>query len=254
MNLLSIRILGRGENTKVKKAIKAAFPATIPVLLGYLSIGIAFGLLFENAGYNFIWAFFMSLVVYAGAMQFIAVSFFYGGIGIIQIAVMTVLVNIRHIFYGLSFLDRFNDMGKKKWYMAFSLTDETYSLLCSIKAPPDVDEKKFFFSVAFMNQSYWVLGSVIGSIAGSMITFDTTGMDFAMTALFIVIFIDQWKTYPNHTPALIGLGCTILALLIAGPESLVIPAMILIVAALMLTRRKIENKTANIIDKEDKMP
>jgi 4-azaleucine resistance transporter AzlC len=236
----------------VKKAIRAAFPATIPVLLGYLSIGIAFGLLFENAGYNFIWAFFMSLVVYAGAMQFIAVSFFYGGIGLIQIAIMTLLVNIRHIFYGLSLLDRFSVMGKKKWYMAFALTDETYSLLCSIKAPPDVDEKKFFFSVAFLNQSYWVLGSVIGSLAGSLITFDTTGMDFAMTALFIVIFLDQWKAYSTHIPALLGLGCTVLALLIAGPDSLVIPAMVLIVAALMLTRKQIETKITDIIKKEDK--
>ena len=238
----------------MKQAIKAAFPFTIPVLLGYLSIGIAFGLLFENAGYNFIWAFFMSLVVYAGAMQFIAVSFFYGGIGLIQIAVMTLLVNIRHIFYGLSFLDRFNDIGKKKWYIAFALTDETYSLLCSIKAPEDIDEKKFYLSVALLNQSYWVFGSVIGSLAGSMITFDTTGMDFAMTALFIVIFIDQWKAYPTHIPALIGLGCTVAALLIAGPDSLVIPAMILIVAALMLTKKQIETKITETTKQEDKMP
>ncbi|MDD4565380.1 MAG: AzlC family ABC transporter permease [Eubacteriales bacterium] len=238
----------------MKQAIKAAFPFTIPVLLGYLSIGIAFGLLFENAGYNFIWAFFMSLVVYAGAMQFIAVSFFYGGIGLIQIAVMTLLVNIRHIFYGLSFLDRFNDIGKKKWYIAFALTDETYSLLCSIKAPEDIDEKKFYLSVALLNQSYWVFGSVIGSLAGSMITFDTTGMDFAMTALFIVIFIDQWKTYPSHIPALIGLSCTILALLIAGSDNLVIPSMILIVAALMLIKKQIETKITDISEKEDKIP
>lgn len=229
----------------MKQAIKAAFPFTIPVLLGYLSIGIAFGLLFENAGYNFIWAFFTSLIVYAGAMQFIAVSFFYGGIGLIQIAVMTVLVNIRHIFYGLSFLDRFSDMGKKKWYMAFTLTDETYSLLCSTKAPPGVDEKKFVICVAFLNHSYWILGSVIGSLAGSLITFDTTGMDFAMTALFIVIFIDQWKAYSSHIPALMGLGCTVLALLIAGPDNLVIPAMILIVAALLLSKKQIEIKTAD---------
>lgn len=238
----------------MKKAIKAAFPVTIPVLLGYLSIGIAFGLLFENAGYNFIWAFFMSLVVYAGAMQFIAVSFFCGGIGLIQIAVMTLVVNVRHIFYGLSFLDRFNGMGKKKWYMAFALTDETYSLLCSMKAPENVDEKKFFFCVAFLNQSYWVLGSVIGSLAGSLITFDTTGMDFAMTALFIVIFIDQWKSYPSHIPALVGLGCTIAALLAIGPGNLVIPSMVLIVITLMLVRKQIEDKMTTATEKEDQIP
>lgn len=226
----------------MKQAFKAAFPVTIPVLLGYLSIGIAFGLLFENAGYNFIWAFFTSLTVYAGAMQFIAVSFFHGGIDLIQVAVMTLVVNFRHVFYGLSFLDRFSGMGKKKWYMVFALTDETYSLLCGRKAPDNVDDKKFYFCVALMNQSYWVLGSVIGSLAGSMITFDTTGMDFAMTALFIVIFLDQWKAYPSHIPALIGLGGTIVVLLVIGPGNLVIPSMILITAALMLVRKQLEGK------------
>lgn len=238
----------------MKQAIKAAFPLTIPVLLGYLSIGIAFGLLFEKAGYHIIWAFFMSLVVYAGAMQFIAVSFFYGGMGLIQIAIMTLVVNVRHIFYGLSFLERFCGMGKKKWYMAFALTDETYSLLCSVSVPANVDEKKFFFSVAFLNQSYWVIGSVIGSLAGTWITFDTTGMDFAMTALFLVIFIDQWKSYASHLPALIGLGSTIAALLVIGPGNLVIPSMILIVAALMLARKRIEEKIAHITEQEDSMP
>ncbi len=239
----------------MKQAIKAAFPVTIPVLLGYLSIGIAFGLLFENAGYNFIWAFFTSLTVYAGAMQFIAVSFFHGGIGLIQIAVMTLVVNFRHVFYGLSFLDRFSGMGKKKWYMIFALTDETYSLLCGRKAPENVDEKKFYFCVAFLNQSYWIMGSVIGSLAGSMITFDTTGMDFAMTALFIVIFLDQWKAYPSHIPALIGLGGTVAVLLVIGPGNLVIPSMLLITAALMLVRKQLEEKQ-KIEGKgeEEKMP
>jgi 4-azaleucine resistance transporter AzlC len=238
----------------MKHAIKAAFPVTIPVLLGYLSIGIAFGLLFENAAYNFIWAFFISLVVYAGAMQFIAISFFYGGIGLIQIAVMTLVVNVRHIFYGLSFLDRFSGMGKKKWYMAFALTDETYSLLCGIKAPEHVDEKKFFFCVAFLNQFYWILGSVIGSLAGSLITFDTKGMDFAMTALFIVIFIDQWKSSSTHLPALFGIGCTVAALIVIGPGNLVIPSMVLIILALMLTRKQIEGKLAEKDCEEDSLP
>ena len=239
----------------MKQAIKAAFPVTIPVMLGYLSIGIAFGLLFENAGYNFIWAFFTSLTVYAGAMQFIAVSFFYGGIGLIQVALMTLVVNFRHIFYGLSFLDRFNGMGLKKWYMVFALTDETYSLLCGKKAPAGVDEKKFFFCVAFLDQSYWVLGSVIGSLAGSMITFNTKGMDFAMTALFIVIFLDQWKAYSSHIPALLGLACTVGVLVAIGSGNLVIPSMILIVIALMLARKQIERRTtASVPGKEDDLP
>lgn len=226
----------------MKNAIKRAFPFTIPVMLGYLSIGIAFGLLFEKAGYNFIWAFFTSLLVYAGAMQFIAVSFFYGGIGLIQIAIMTLAVNVRHIFYGLSFLDRFASMGKKKWYMAFALTDETYSLLFGIEAPQDVDEKKFYFSIAILNQSYWIIGSVIGSIAGSLITFDTTGMDFAMTALFVVIFIEQLKAYATPIPAMIGLASGLGVLILFGPDNMAIISMVLIVCALMLARRAIEPK------------
>ena len=238
----------------MKQAIKAAFPVTIPVLLGYLSIGIAFGLLFENAGYNFIWAFLASLTVYAGAMQFIAVSFFHGGIGLIQIAVMTLVVNFRHVFYGLSFLDRFGGMGKKKWYMIFALTDETYSLLCGRRAHDNVDEKKFYFCVAFLNQSYWIMGSVIGSLAGSMITFDTTGLDFAMTALFVVIFLDQWKAYASHIPALIGLGGTVIVLLTVGPANLVIPSMLLIIAALMMARKQIEGKMTDKKGGEELMP
>lgn len=226
----------------MKQAIKAAFPVTIPVLLGYVSIGIAFGLLFENAGYNFLWAFLISLIVYAGAMQFIALSFFYGGVSLLQIAIMTAVVNFRHIFYGLSFLDRFNGMGKEKWYLVFALTDETYSLLCSRKAPDGVDEKKFLFCVAAMNQAYWILGSVIGSLAGSFITFDTTGMDFAMTALFIVIFLDQWKSYSSHIPALIGIGGTAAVLLAIGSGNFVIPSMLLIVIALMLARKQLEGR------------
>lgn len=226
----------------MKQAMKAAFPVTIPVLLGYLSTGIAFGLLFENAGYNFIWTFFTSLIVYAGAMQFVAVSFFYGGIGLIQVAIMTLVVNFRHIFYGLSFLERFNGMGLKKWYMVFALTDETYSLLCGGKVPEGVDEKKFLFSTAFLNQCYWIIGSVIGSLAGSLLTFDTTGMDFAMTALFIVIFLEQWKSYASHIPALIGLAGSVTVLIVIGPDNLIIPSMALIVAAFMLARKQIEGR------------
>ena len=235
----------------MKQAFKAAFPVTIPVMLGYLSIGIAFGLLFEKAGYNFIWAFFMSLFIYAGAMQFIAVSFFYGGIGLIQIALMTLVVNVRHIFYGLSFLDKFDGMGKKKWYMVFALTDETYSLLCGTSTPPGIDGKYFFISIALLNQSYWILGSVIGSVAGSIISFDTKGMDFAMTALFIVIFIDQWKSYTTHIPALMGIGCTVISLIIFRANNLIIPAMALIAISLMLGRRWIAPKMVEKIKEEE---
>lgn len=228
----------------MKKIIKAAFPVTVPVMLGYLSVGMAFGLLFEKSGYNFLWAIFMSITVYAGSMQFIAINLLTSGAGLIEIGLMTLFVNIRHMFYGLSFIDTFREMGKKKSYMIFSLTDETYSLLCSSKAPEGVDNKSFFFCIAFFNQIYWIIGSLIGSVAGSLITFNTKGIDFAMTALFVVIFIEQWSAYKTHIPVLIGIGSTILSLFVFGTNNLILPSMVLITIALMLFEKQIDGKAS----------
>lgn len=226
----------------MKKAIKAAFPNTIPVMLGYISVGMAFGLLFEKSGYNLLWAILMSIVVYAGSMQFIAINLLTGGAGFIEIALMTLFVNIRHLFYGLSFIDKFKDMGKKKTYMIYSLTDETYSLLCSVKAPEGVNNNLFLFCISFLNQMYWIIGTIIGSALGSLIKFNTKGIDFAMTALFVVIFIDQWSSYKTHIPVIIGILSTIASLLIFGPNNLVLPSMILIVINLMIFSKQIERK------------
>jgi len=227
----------------MKKVIKAAFPVTIPVMLGYLSVGIAFGLLFERSGYNFLWAILMSTVVYAGSMQFIAINLLISGAGLIEIALMTLFVNIRHLFYGLSFIDKFKDMGKKKIYMIFSLTDETYSLLCSSKAPEGVDNNSFIFCIALLNQIYWIIGTFIGSIAGSLIKFNTNGIDFAMTALFVVIFIEQWSTYKTHIPVLIGIVSTVISLLLFGPDNLILPSMLFITSALLIFKKQIDMKT-----------
>lgn len=234
----------------MKKAIKAALPATIPVMLGYISVGIAFGLLLEKSGYSLWWAILMSVAIYAGSMQFIAINLLTSGTGFIGIAVMTLFVNIRHVFYGLSFLDKFKDMGKKKTYMIFSLTDETYSLLCSSKAPEGVNDNLFLFCIAFLNQMYWIIGSIIGSVAGSMITFNTKGIDFAMTALFVVIFIEQWYSYKTHIPVLIGALATIISLLVFGANNLILPAMILTIIILMSFRRKIDKKEVEEEDEE----
>lgn len=223
----------------MKKVLKAAFPLTVPVMLGYVSVGIAFGLLFEKSGYNFFWAILMSILVYAGSMQFIAINLLTSATGLVEVALMTLFVNIRHVFYGLSFIDTFKGMGKKKPYMIFSLTDETYSLLCSSKAPEGVDNNSFLLCIAFLNQLYWVLGTFIGSIAGSLITFNTKGIDFAMTALFVVIFVEQWSAYKTHIPVLIGVAATLAALLIFGPNNLILPSMVLITATLMLFQKQI---------------
>lgn len=226
----------------MKKAIKSSFLATIPVMLGYLSVGIAFGLLFEKSGYSLVWAVLMSVVIYAGSMQFIAINLLTSGAGFIEVALMTLFVNIRHVFYGLSFLDKFKEMGRKKTYMIFSLTDETYSLLCSSEAPEGVDNNLFLFFISFFNQMYWVIGTIIGSVAGSLITFNTNGIDFAMTALFVVIFIEQWKSYKTHIPVIIGTLSTMGALLIFGTNNLILPAMMFIVISLMIFRKQIDEK------------
>ena len=227
--------------TDLKATFRYAFLKSLPVLCGYLFLGFAFGLLLQNAGYNFIWAFFISLFVYAGAMQFVLVGFFSSGVSLITAGLMTLLINSRHAFYGLSFLDKFKQMGKAYPYMIFSLTDETYSLLCSLDPPKKIDEKKAFFFIALFDHSYWIVGSTLGAAVGQMLTFNTTGINFAMTALFVTIFIEQWQTFKTHIPALTGLFSAILCLLIFGPDQFILPTMILSVAILILLRSKIQN-------------
>lgn len=223
-------------------AFRAAFPYTIPVLTGYLFIGIAFGVMYQEKGYNFLWAALMSILVYAGSGQYLAVNFFVPGVSFFQVIFMTFMVNVRHIFYGLSLLERFSKMGKQRLYMIFSLTDETYSLYFITKVPKDVDENKFLLAIALLDQSYWVLGSVIGALAGSLIPFDAKGIDFAMTALFLVIFVEQWLDSRQHIPALTGVGCALLCLVIFGKDNFILPAMICIMILLLSCRKVIEEK------------
>lgn len=224
------------------KAFKAAFPFTIPVLTGYLFIGIAFGVMYQEKGYHFLWAILMSVMVYAGSGQYLAVNFFAPGVSLFQVVFLEFMVNIRHIFYGLSLLERFNKMGKKKLYMMFSLTDETYSLFFLTKIPKDVKEEDFLFAIALLDQLYWITGSAIGAIAGSLIPFDASGIDFAMTALFVVIFVEQWLTSKNHLPALAGLGASLACLLIFGSENFILPSMICIMVILLSCRRVLDGE------------
>lgn len=226
-----------------RKALAAAFPVTLPVLMGYLSIGIAFGLMLQRAGYNFIWAFFMSLTIYAGSGQYLGVELLSTAAALGTVALMTLLINFRHLVYGLSMLEKFRGMGWRKLYMIFSLTDETYALLAGAKAPVGVSPKRFYFAIAVLDQLYWVVGSIIGGIAGGLLTLDITGIDFAMTALFVVIAVDQWKGYRQHLPALIGAGGTLLFLLLLGSERMLVPALGVIVLALLPLRPLLEKET-----------
>lgn len=225
-----------------RAAFKTAFPYTIPVLTGYLFIGIAFGVMFAEKGYSFLWAILMSTLVYAGSGQYLAVNFFVPGFSFIQAIFLTLMVNIRHVFYGISLLEKFNRFGEKRWYLVFGLTDETYSLLCTTNIPEDVDDEKFLLAITLLNQSYWIIGSAIGGIAGTVIPFDSTGIDFAMTALFVVIFLEQWFQKKNRIPAVIGTVVSFICLQIFGADHFVLPSMLIIIGVLFMSRKKLETE------------
>ena len=234
-----------------RKTLAAAFPFTVPVLMGYLAIGMAFGLMLQSAGYGVVWAFMMSLTIYAGSGQYLGVSLLATGAPLPQVAFLTLMINFRHLVYGLSMLEKFRGMGVRKLYMMFSLTDETYALLSSARPPEGVEEHDFYFCVALLDHCYWIAGSVIGSLAGAALGFDTTGVDFAMTALFLVIAVDQWKSYPRHQPALLGAACTLLCLKLAGRENMLLPALFLIVGGLLLLRKRLEDTPEETKEKEE---
>jgi len=229
-----------------RKALAAAFPVTVPVLMGYLAIGMAFGFMLQAIGYNFIWAFFMSLTIYAGSGQYLGVSLLASAAALGTVALMTLLINFRHLVYGLSMLEKFRGMGWRKFYMIFSLTDETYALLSSAQAPVGVDPKNFYFAIALLDQSYWIIGSVIGAVAGEILPISTEGIDFAMTALFVVIAVDQWKAYQKHLPAFIGGIVTIVCLLILGQifgqQQMLIVSLAVIVVLMLALRDRLEEK------------
>ena len=228
-----------------KKAMRRAFPYTVPVLAGYLFIGAAFGVMFADQGYNVLWAVLMSVVVYAGSGQYLATNFFVPGISILQAVFLTLMVNIRHVFYGLSLVDRYNRFGRKRWYLIFGMTDETYSLICTTRVPDDVDEEKFLLSITLLNQLYWIVGTAIGSLTATVIAFDSTGIEFAMTALFIVMFMELWYRRSNRPAELIGMLSAVLCLALFGASNFVLPTMVLMVAVILLGRKKLDRTEAD---------
>ena len=224
----------------MKENIKYAFLKSLPVMAGYIVLGIGFGILLKEAGYGLFWSFLMSLTIYAGSMQYVAVSLLTSGASLLSVAMTTLMVNARHLFYGISMVDKYKDAGKKKAYLIFSLTDETYSILCSDDIPENLDPHWYRFFLSLFNQSYWILGCVLGSLVGTIFTFDTAGIDFSMTALFVMVFVEQWLTTKNHWPALIGLCCSIICLAIFGADSFLIPTMIAITVVLLCVRGSVE--------------
>lgn len=226
----------------MKKTLHFAFQKSLPVLFGYLFLGSAFGVMLQHAGYHFIWAFFISLLVFAGSGQFLLVSLLSGGASLVMTAAMTLLINSRHIFYGLSFLERFRKTGKKYPYMIFSLTDETYSVLCSVKPEDDKEEGQNLFLIALFHHLYWIAGCVLGAVLGQLLPIDFTGIDFSMTALFVVLFIEQWYDFKSHIPALTGLFVSLLFLLLLGPNQFILPSLIVTVTVLMACKNLVQKK------------
>lgn len=227
------------------KSLKTVFIKTLPVMAGYIVLGIGFGILFHSHGFGLIPSVLMAVLVYAGSMQFVAINLISGGASLITMAVTTLLVNARHLFYGISMIEKYKNAGKKKPYLIFALTDETYALLCGDDYPKNISKEKYQLAVSGLNHLYWVAGCALGSIIGSTITFNTAGIDFCMTALFVTIFVEQWLTTKQHLPAIIGLASSVLCLLIFGADAFLIPAMALISVLLILLKRMIRGEGAN---------
>lgn len=222
------------------QTIKQAFYKSVPVMAGYIVLGIGFGILMRNSGYGVIWAAAMSIFIYAGSMQYVGVGLLAGGASVITTVITTIMVNARHLFYSISMIDKYKNAGKYKPYMIFALTDETYSLLCDGKAPEGIEPDKYRFLVSLFDHSYWVIGSIIGNLIGAVLPFSTAGIEFSMTALFIASFTEQWLSSKDHIPALTGLICTFLCLVVFGRDNFLIPAMLLITLVLTFLRKREE--------------
>lgn len=223
----------------MKKIISYAFKRSQPVMYGYLFLGITFGIMLRETGNGVFWAFISSLFIYAGSGQFLMCEFIADNASLLTCGVMTILLNSRHIFYGLSFLTRFKELGKLRWINILELTDETYSVLCFTEK--DGAHPLTMLFISLFDHSYWIIGSVIGNLIGS-IPFDFTGVDFSMTALFVVLFVEQWKSSSYKLPAITGFISSVLFLLILGPDNFIFPSLLLSSIVLIFTRSLYEKQ------------
>ena len=221
----------------LKKALYAAFPNTIPILAGFLFLGMTYGIYMNVSGFSFWYPCLMSLTIFAGSVEFVAVNLLLGAFHPIQALAMTLMLNARHLFYGISMLDRFRGLGLKKIYLIFGMCDETFSINYTAEIPPDVDRGWFMFFVTLLNHLYWFAGATLGGVFGSFITFNTEGLDFVMTAMFVVIFLEQWLKEERHESSILGIGLSILSLIAFGADGFLIPAMLSILAVLTLLRK-----------------
>lgn len=239
------------EDKRIYKAFEAAFPYTIPIFAGFTFLGIAYGIYMHAYGFSAIYPILMSLTIFAGSMEFVTGRLLLAPFEPIGAFFLTLMVNARHLFYGISMLDKFKDTGKKKWYLVFGMCDESFSINCTADIPAGIDKGWFMFFVTLLNQCYWVLGAALGGLAGNFLNFNTEGLDFVMTALFVVIFMEQWEKEKNHCSSLAGLFISLLCLVIFGSEHFIIPSMIIVLLTLSAARKRLEKENEVTVKEEE---
>lgn len=230
------------KKKELKKAFKAAFPHTIPIMTGFLFLGMTYGIYMNVSGFSFLYPMLMSMTIFAGSMEFVTVNMLLGAFHPLEALTMTLMINARHLFYGISMLDKYKGTGFKKLYLIFGMCDESFSINYTADIPEDVDKEWFMTWVTLLNHSYWVLGATLGGIFGSFILFNTEGIEFVMTALFVVIFLEQWLKEKNHVNAITGLMISVLCLVLFGRDNFIIPSMLGILGVLTLLRKPLEKK------------
>lgn len=222
-----------------RKAFRAALPYTLPICVGFLFLGMSYGFLMRSKGFSFVYPMVMSIFIFAGSMEFVTVNLLLSAFQPWHAFVLALMVNARHLFYGISMLEKYRNTGWKKFYLIYGMCDESFSINCAV-TPEGVDPGWFMFFVTLLNHIYWVTGATLGALLGYLIHFDTTGIEFVMTALFVVMFLNQWKESAQHRSALAGIGCSLLCLVVFGSENFILPAMALIALYFILVRRKTE--------------
>lgn len=228
------------KKNNLKAALFAAFPYTLPILAGFLFLGMSYGILMNVKGFSFIYPCIMALTIFGGSLEFVAVTMLLGSFAPLQTLLMTLVIQARHLFYGISMLEKYKGTGLKKIYLIFGMCDESFSINYSAEIPKDVDKGQFMFFVTLLNHFYWVLGATLGGVFGSFISFDIKGLEFVMTALFVVIFLEQWLKEKKHYTALIGVLTSAICLIIFGADSFLIPTLLCILCLLTVFRKPIE--------------
>ena len=235
------------DRSVIARSFRAAFPQTIPILAGFLFLGMAYGIYMNVQGFSFVYPMLMALVIFGGSLEFLAVEMLLSPFAPLQVLLVSLMIQARHLFYGISMLDKFKDMGWKKFYLIYGMCDETFSINCTAEIPEDCDRGWFYFFISLLDEFYWFLGATLGGILGGLLRFNTEGLDFVMTAMFVVIFMDQWLKEKHHFSAWIGLIASVACLLIFGADNFLIPTMICILVALTALRKPVEAKTQEAV-------